>query len=289
MNRISAARRSSRREILSSASTALTLGGVFLILNSIPGSQSLLPSATSVQTDSVELRDDPGMVSTVAEPMVKLPSSIAPRGVAPSPTATARAIAVARPMVAVAAQRSPVPDPTPTTPVQTSTLPQPPTTEEIMAALPRTSRIVYPRLEIDAPIVPSGVTAEGLMETPAFAVGLFRASAEAGSAGNVALAAHNDIDGALFRRLTESDIGDQFTLYRGAIGFVYEVKFQVKVWETGAPADVRRDNARFLLPTTNPICTLITCTPLWVDTHRWIVRAMLVASDLTPRRGSDDP
>ncbi|MBM4437213.1 MAG: sortase, partial [Actinobacteria bacterium] len=167
-------------------------------------------------------------------------------------------------------------------------LPTPTASPDPYAALPALQRVVYPLLAIDSRVVPVGVTAAGLMDTPDFAVGHIDQSAQPGLTGNVVLAAHNDIAGALFRRLTESELGDTVVLYRGATAFTYEVQFQTKVWEQGAPRREREANARFLLPTRNPICTLITCMPLWVDTHRWIVRAVLRDVRALPSRRSTE-
>ncbi len=142
--------------------------------------------------------------------------------------------------------------------------------------LPATSRVLIPSLDIDAKIVTVGITAQGFMDTPPFAAGRFFSSPHAGARGNLVLSAHNDIDGALFQRLPEIEYYEYIRVMRGPAVFTYQVSFQTKVWEEGAPPEVRQENARFLLPTKNPVCTLITCVPLWVDTHRWIVRAVLV-------------
>ena len=146
--------------------------------------------------------------------------------------------------------------------------------------LPPTDRVVIPSVGIDAKVVTVGVTPDGYVDTPAFAVGRFVASTQAGGIGNVVLSAHNDIEGGLFGRLPELRVDASVRLHRGPAVFVYQVRFRTKVWEEGAPTEVRHRNARFLRPTTNPVCTLITCVPRWVDTHRWIVRSALVDAEL---------
>ncbi len=150
--------------------------------------------------------------------------------------------------------------------------------------LPSTDRIVIPSVGIDARVITVGVTPSGVVDTPAHAAGRYVRSSQAGAIGNVVLSAHNDIDGALFRALPETPHDALIYIHRGPAVFTYEVRYQTKVWEEGAPERLRRENARYLLPTTNPVCTLITCVPLWVDTHRWIVRTLLVDSDVPPRR-----
>jgi len=49
------------------------------------------------------------------------------------------------------------------------------------------------------------------------------------------------------------------------------------VREEGATEAQRRENARWMEPTDEPVATLISCYPYRVDTHRVIVRARLVA------------
>ncbi|MER3405295.1 MAG: sortase, partial [Chloroflexota bacterium] len=95
-------------------------------------------------------------------------------------------------------------------------------------------------------------------------------------AGNVVLAGHNDIDGEVFRYLDRLKKGDRFTLYRESDAYEYVVTDVLIVREQGASEAQRRENARVLLPTADPVATLITCWPYMVDTHRLIVRAALV-------------
>ncbi len=142
--------------------------------------------------------------------------------------------------------------------------------------LPPTDRVVIASVGIDAKVVTVGVTPDGYMATPPFAAGHYAGSAHGGAAGNVVLSAHNDIEGGLFRPLPDTPNGAEIQIYRGPAVFTYLASYQIKVWEEGAPDEVRKANARYLKPTRNAVCTLITCVPLWVDTHRWIVRSLLV-------------
>jgi sortase A len=115
------------------------------------------------------------------------------------------------------------------------------------------------------------------METAAFAAGRLAEGAQAGEAGNVVLAGHDDILGEVFRRLPELQVGDGFTIYRGDRPFTYRVEARTIVREDGATLAQRLDNARWLEPTDDPVATLISCYPYRVDTHRIIVRARLEA------------
>jgi LPXTG-site transpeptidase (sortase) family protein len=141
---------------------------------------------------------------------------------------------------------------------------------------PPTNRIVIPKIGLDSKIIDVGVTPTGEMETAAYAVGRLASSAHAGEAGNVVLAGHNDIDGEVFRYLDRLKKGDRFTLYRDSDAYEYVVTDVLIVREQGASEAQRRENAKVLLPTEEPVATLITCWPYMVDTHRLIVRAALV-------------
>jgi sortase A len=126
-------------------------------------------------------------------------------------------------------------------------------------------------------VIEVGVLPNGEMETAAHAVGRLNFSADAGDAGNVVLAGHNDILGEVFRRLPELQVGDELELFRGATPFRYRVEGKTIVREEGATEAQRRENARWMEPTDEPLATLISCYPYRVDTHRVIVRARLVS------------
>src|SRR5918994_4609581 len=111
------------------------------------------------------------------------------------------------------------------------------------------------------------------METAAYGVGRLTFGADAGETGNVVLAGHNDILGEVFRRLPELQVGDELSLYRGAEVFRYRVEGKTIVREQGASEAQRRENARWMEHTDDPVATLISCYPYRVDTHRYIVRA----------------
>ena len=202
----------------------------------------------------------------------RLPT-VAPQRRAPTPMIT---VAAEQPTAVPIASRTPNP-----APARSSSSPARP--RDPYPWLPSTDRIVIPRVGIDARVITVGVAPSGVVDTPPHAAGRYVRSSQAGAIGNVVLSAHNDIDGGLFRALPDTPHDALIYIHRGPAVFTYEVRYQTKVWEEGAPKRLREQNARFLLPTTNPVCTLITCVPLWVDTHRWIVRTLLVDADV-PRR-----
>ena len=162
-------------------------------------------------------------------------------------------------------------EPTPAAPPTPEPAPAPPT------VLPPTDRIIIPRIQLDAKVVNVGVLPSGEMETAAYAAGRLDLGADAGEAGNVVLAGHNDIQGEVFRRLPELQVGNDLTLYRGEQAFTYRVEVRTIVREDGATAAQRVENARWLEATDDAVATLISCYPYRVDTHRIIVRARLVA------------
>jgi len=119
------------------------------------------------------------------------------------------------------------------------------------------TRIVIPKIKVDAPIVP-GVGWEELKK----GVGHLPGSANPGERGNLYLAAHNDIYGEIFRYLEELEVGDDYFIYAGDERFRYVVK-ETRIIE---PTEVE-----VMLPTTEPVATLQTCHPYLIDTHRLVV------------------
>ena len=123
--------------------------------------------------------------------------------------------------------------------------------------VPAPTRIVIPKINVDAPIV-GGVGWEDLKK----GVGHLPGSAHPGQRGNMYLAAHNDIFGEIFRYLGDLEPGDEYIIYSGEQKFRYVVKDKRIIEPT--EVDV-------MLPTTEPVATLQTCYPYLVDTHRLVI------------------
>ena len=119
------------------------------------------------------------------------------------------------------------------------------------------TRIVVPKIGIDAPII-QGVSWEDLKK----GVGHLPNSAQPGERGNLYLAAHNDIYGEIFRYLHDLEPGDEYYIYAGEEKFTYVVR-EKRIIE---PTEVS-----VMLPTTEPVATLQTCYPYLIDTHRLVV------------------
>ncbi|HET7767672.1 MAG TPA: sortase [Chloroflexota bacterium] len=217
---------------------------------------------------------------------VIIPSAAGPSDAAPRERLSAPAVrsAGAAPLLIGSPRQAPLPvvqDPVPVataTPLTVATVPAVvvPPTATAAPALPPSDRIVIPRIRLDTKVIDVGVLANGEMETAAHAVGRLLFGADAGEAGNVVLAGHNDVLGEVFRRLPELVVGDEVVLYRGALPFRYRVEGKTIVREQGASEAQRRENAKWMEQTEAAVVTLISCYPYRVDTHRYIVRARLV-------------
>jgi sortase A len=127
------------------------------------------------------------------------------------------------------------------------------------------TRIVIPKIAVDAPVVETPPT-DGVWEVADWAVGHLSTTPQPGAPGNMALSAHDDIKGEIFKRLDELHPGDEIRLYTRHEIYSYIVTSQQVV----DPSDIA-----VLAPTAAPTVTLISCTPYWVDTQRLVVQATL--------------
>lgn len=131
------------------------------------------------------------------------------------------------------------------------------TTIAVESSAQAPTRIVIPKIKVDAPIV-HGVHWEDLKK----GVGHLPGSANPGERGNLYLAAHNDIYGEIFRYLEDLEPGDEYFIHAGEQQFRYIVTTK-RIIE---PTEVE-----VMLPTTEPVATLQTCYPYLIDTHRLVV------------------
>lgn len=127
--------------------------------------------------------------------------------------------------------------------------------------------IIIPAIHVDSPVEQTPPSA-GVWPVPAWAVGHLTTTPNPGGIGNMALAAHDDIEGEIFKNIGEMKPGDQ-VLVRTA-HFTYE--YVVTGLQTVSPTDTA-----VLAQTGRPTLTLVSCTPYWVDTSRVIVQAVLKA------------
>ncbi|WP_376791520.1 sortase [Thermoflexus sp.] len=140
---------------------------------------------------------------------------------------------------------------------------------------------MIPAIALDTPIVPAGsrvVSINGRryrewLAPDRRAAGWHPSSARAGAPGNMVLSGHNNIAGAVFRRLADLKLGDRIWIYTRDRVFPYEVVELHILPERGQPLAVRQANARWIQPTPDERLTLVTCWPPWSNSHRLIVIA----------------
>ena len=180
--------------------------------------------------------------------------------------------------------RAPEPLPSPHAPVETSrpisaTLPVPSPAATPDAEPPL--RLQVPAIQLDAPVIPVGLTTmrEGEQEwitwepPDAFAAGWLITSAYPGQPGNVVLIGHHNIYGKVFANLYRLHPGDLVRLETRQRTYVYQVEAVHILPEKGQPLEVRQRNLRWVLPTPDERLTLVTCWPAHTNTHRLIVVA----------------
>lgn len=141
-------------------------------------------------------------------------------------------------------------------------------------------RIVIPAIGLDSGIVPIGwyVVEEGdlrysVWQVADYAVSWHKTSAYPGHSGNVVLNGHHNIKGEVFRYLVDLEAGDRLILYVGDEVYHYAVEQKMILKEKGESADVRRQNASWIAPTTDERLTMVTCWPYTNNTHRLVVVA----------------
>jgi LPXTG-site transpeptidase (sortase) family protein len=156
----------------------------------------------------------------------------------------------------------------------------------------RPKEISIPAIDLDAPVVPigwkvvgSGADAQAQWLVPDWkAVGWHNTSALLGVPGNTVLNGHNTTHGEVFRDLYKLE-PEAHIVVRGENGqsHVYKVENIYILEEAGQPLEVRLENARYILPTTDERLTLITCHPYASTRYRLIVIAKAEAPpDLAP-------
>ena len=103
------------------------------------------------------------------------------------------------------------------------------------------------------------------------ALGHMEGTALPGEEGNCCIAGHRNYTfGKYFNRLNEIEIGDQIEIETYDSNLIYEVNdiFVVEPTQVSVLSEIEGNNL-----------TLITCTPLFVGSHRLIIRATLVGKE----------
>jgi LPXTG-site transpeptidase (sortase) family protein len=168
-----------------------------------------------------------------------------------------------------------------TTPTPTpAAAPQPAATPQFAGIAP--ARIRIPAIRLDAPVVPidwevletaDGV--QGIWKVPDWrAGGWHNTSALLGVPGNTVLNGHNTTYGEVFRDLYKLQVGAEILLEgEDALTYTYTVESLYILREANQPLEVRLENARYILPTTDERLTLVTCHPYGSIQNRLIVIA----------------
>jgi len=188
----------------------------------------------------------------------------------PQPTVMVRLISTSTPTAGLLASPTPTTTPTPTLA---------PTPSRPAAVSPPTW-IEAPSIRLSAPVVetspkpgaPAG-SAISEWEVPDAAAGFHKGSALPGHIGNTVISGHNNMGSEVFRYLEDLKVGDPVVLYVGDLAYRYRVAEKVLVREQGESDEVRRQNARWIAPTTDERLTLVTCWPYTGNSHRLIIVA----------------
>lgn len=152
-------------------------------------------------------------------------------------------------------------------------------------------RIVIPSITLDETVVPvkfveyeyEGRTFNQWQPPEGRKVGWHNTSAGLGIAGNTVLNGHHNIQGMVFRDLYQVQLGDKIELYSGAELISYVVVHTDILEERNQPIEVRLSNAEWIKSTEDERVTIITCWPFESNTHRVVVVAVPIRSELASR------
>jgi LPXTG-site transpeptidase (sortase) family protein len=159
---------------------------------------------------------------------------------------------------------------------------QPPVTDTDPKITPETpQRIVIKAIHLDAPIIPAAqrkVTVDGVAydqwaAPDEFAIGWHTTSARLGETGNTVLNGHHNEYGEVFRYIVYLVPGDTIDIYGEKYVYRYVVVNKMVLPERGESAEIRMENARWIMPSEDERLTLITCWPYESNTHRLILVA----------------
>lgn len=144
------------------------------------------------------------------------------------------------------------------------------------------SRLIIPKINVDVPVI-YDVGNDSASQLKAMESGLAQfaipgASSHPGQVGNTVLSGHSSNDlldrgdyKFIFAQLDKLAVGDSIYAHYGSKRYTYSVTEKIIV----QPSEVNR----LVYPTTKPILTLITCTPLGTALNRLLVIADQVSPD----------
>lgn len=157
---------------------------------------------------------------------------------------------------------------------------------DVLAEPAPPTRLLVPRLGIDAPIVTVQWSTRwvsgrqvGVWDVPeGGAVGWHQGSASLGQVGNTVLNGHNTTGGEVFRDLYTLRAGDVLTVYSELEPYTYVVSETLVLPEAGQSWDLRLRNASLLELTLDERVTLVTCHPYGSLRNRLVVIAVPAAA-----------
>lgn len=127
----------------------------------------------------------------------------------------------------------------------------------------RPDRLLIPSIGVDTP-VHEVFLHNNVWQVADYAAGYHHGSALPGEPGNVVMAGHAGLRGAVFRDLGRLEPGARIAVDAGGWRHHYEVRQRFSVWPT---------QVEVMAPTPTPVLTLITCTD-------WDTRRLVVVADL---------
>ncbi|MCB0114351.1 MAG: sortase [Caldilineaceae bacterium] len=145
-------------------------------------------------------------------------------------------------------------------------------------------RLVLPSINLETDVIPIGwhlvQQADGTQtsewEVADYAAGWHKNSAHPGEGGNVVVSGHNNIRGAVFRKLYTMQPGDEAVVWAGGQEFTYTVEEVMVLEEKFAPYEQRINNAQWIQSFDDDRLTLVSCWPEDDNTHRVVVVAKRV-------------
>lgn len=145
-------------------------------------------------------------------------------------------------------------------------------------------RVSIPTISLNQPIVEISPVAQRswsgedlwVWDVPAFAVGRHRTSGVPTQGTNIVLTGHNNMQGAVFRRLSELNVGDDILLFTADETFRYQVQEKSIVPYRGSEATAEAALQAYIAPSDTEQLTLISCWPYATNAHRIVVVAVPV-------------
>lgn len=172
----------------------------------------------------------------------------------------------------------PVLTPTPINPTPSPT----PTEQPIIPARTVPTHILAPVINLNAPVEVAGWTVvkkNGIdisdWLVPDTAAGWHQNSALPGHGSNVVLSGHHNMGTEVFRYLVNLKKGDEVVLQADGRDYHYLVTEHFILPERSVSEEQRRQNAQWIMPTSDERLTLVTCWPQNDNSHRLIVVAKM--------------